>query len=182
VHKYIVAVNNNNGHHHVVPAITVNLYVALIIVLTLLAGAFGVKYVHLRLAMDRYQYLARVLGASQVTPDSSPTYAALILEGIAYQQPGQLQAYISTVSKELGKDVVVVDTQKKILADKFPANIGSIYTYDKGNEVTQTLKDGSGRMFFERSPDYPDGIQELVLPIKNAQGTITGALLVQTSR
>lgn len=181
-----MAVNNNNHHdhpnHHLVPIFTVNLYIALIVILVLIVGVLSLKYVHLKFAMERYTFWTRVMGASQVTPDNTIDYANLILDGISYQQIGQLQSYINAVSRDLNRDVEVVDIQKKILADKIPANIGLIYNYDKNNELTQTLKDGSVRKVFERSPDYPDGIWLLVLPIKNTQGIITGALLIQSPK
>lgn len=181
-----MAVNNNNHHdhpnHHLVPIFTVNLYAALIVVLVLIVGVLSIKYIHLKLAMERYTYWTRAVNASQVTSDNTPDYANLILDGISYQQPGQLQSYVSAVSKDLNRDVEVVDTQKKVIADKFSVNIGLVYSYDKNNEVTQTLRDGVSRKVFERSPDYPDGIWLLVLPIKNAQGAITAALLIQTPR
>ena len=75
-------------------------------------------------------------------------------------------------------DIVVVDTGKKIVADTIAANVGTPFTEDTGNEVGMTLKDGKPRIFVEKSKDYPQGLRQEVLAVKDKAGTIVGAVVV----
>lgn len=94
--------------------------------------------------------------------------------------PSALQKYISLLSSQTGRDIVILDKNNKILADTVPANIGNTYFFDEGI-IAKTLFDGIPRSFIEKSADYPDGITETVVQMKDANGTIIGTLLISSS-
>lgn len=94
--------------------------------------------------------------------------------------PSSLQKYVSLLSSKTGRDIVVLDKNNKILADTVPANVGTTYAFDEGL-IAKTLFDGVPRSFLEKSTDYPDGITETVVQVKDANGTIIGTLLISSS-
>jgi sensor histidine kinase regulating citrate/malate metabolism len=93
----------------------------------------------------------------------------------------ELQSYVDTVSRQTGRDVVVVDNKKKILADTFAANAGKAYGEDKDGEVAKTIADGQARTFIEKSADYPGGIEQNVISFKD-HGTVAGAVIISNSK
>lgn len=92
----------------------------------------------------------------------------------------ELQAYVSKLSRQTGRDIVVIDTHEMILADTISQNVGKYYTYANG-EDEEAMKSGSSRRFTEKSTDYPDEIDEVVVPIRSTLGTTIGALIMSTS-
>lgn len=113
-----------------------------------------------------------VIAATIVTvPANSP----LIKQGPA------LETYIQTLANQTKRDIVVVDTSRNILADSVPANVGKKYTSDTQDEISKTLGDGIARNFIEKSIDYPNGIEETVIAIKNPQGATVGAIIISPS-
>lgn len=93
----------------------------------------------------------------------------------------ELQVYVETVSKQTGRDIVIVDSKKKILADTFAANVGQMYGEDKDSEVVKTIADGQARSFVEKSVDYPSGVEENVISFKD-HGTVVGAVIISNSK
>lgn len=92
----------------------------------------------------------------------------------------ELQKYIDALSKATNRDIVVIDKNEMILADTVSANVGKVYTYSADADRA-TMKDGLSRRFTEISKDYPSGIDEVVVPIKDVSGVVEGALLMSTS-
>ena len=119
-------------------------------------------------ANDVAKVLADTIG---LTPSTQPLYT----------QPTELQLYVNTLSKDVDRDIVVMDVNKNIIADTVAANKGTTYGYDNQGEVMATMKDGKIRSFIEKSTDYTQGITEMVYQLKNAQGGVVGALLVSTA-
>ncbi len=91
-----------------------------------------------------------------------------------------LQKLVSLLSHQTGRDIVVEDTHQFVLADTLPANVGKMYT-NGGNADLQTIKDGKPRRFTEKSPDYPAGVDEVVVPVKDSNGVTVGAVIMSTS-
>lgn len=174
---------------HNVPTITLNLYFVLIALLILCCFILGAKYAHLKLAVNQYTQATMMhnmmrpqwIGANDSVKVIADTIALTPSTQPLFTQPVALQEYVTTVSKDLDRDIVVMDTNKNILADTVAANKGTTYGYDAQGEVAATIKDGKQRLFVEKSTDYTQGINEMVYPLKNAQGTTIGALLVSTS-
>lgn len=96
-----------------------------------------------------------------------------------YTNPQNLQEYVKDFHEIVKLDLVVVDRNKKILADAISHNGGTIFDHDQGNEVGQTIQDGVARTFIEKSPDYPKGIKQLVIPFKSEQGETLGAVIIE---
>lgn len=96
-----------------------------------------------------------------------------------YRQQAMLSEYIRDFHREFGHDIVVVDKDKNILWDAIEANIGTTYVHDLENEVGMTIKDGVARAFIEKSVDYPQGIRELVVPIRTRDGSNAGAVIFE---
>ena len=97
------------------------------------------------------------------------------------KQGEALESYIKKISSQTERDIVVTDAGRKILADTFSSNVGKNYSQDKGGEVERTIGDGNPRTFLEKSSDYPGGVNQTVIAIKNAQGATIGALIISNS-
>lgn len=97
-----------------------------------------------------------------------------------FYQPTALAEYLSTYSQATKRDVVVIDVQGTILADSIAENVGRRWTQDKSGEVMLTIQDGKPREFEEISADYPNGLMQVVVPLKDDAGKIIGAVVLST--
>jgi len=175
--------------HVSVHAVTVHIYQIAVGLLLLTLLVLGLKYLHLKLSVRHYTQSAIWQQMNQQPVANVTDVASLIATTIGqypstqpmYTQPLVLENYVATLSKELKRDVVVMDTTRKILADTVVGNMGSKYTSDTNNEIGKTIEDGNTRSFTETSKDYPSGLSEIVFPVKNDKGQIVGAVLVSTS-
>ena len=91
-----------------------------------------------------------------------------------------LQKLVSLLAHQTGRNIIVENTNQIILADSITANDGKTYLHGQ-NMDAQTMRDGMPRRFTEKSTDYPAGIDEVVVPLKDASGKIIGALIMSTS-
>lgn len=89
-----------------------------------------------------------------------------------------IQGQVSAIHDHFRRNIVVVDVKKRIIADAIPANAGTIYSHDSGDEVGKTLRDGNPRRFVEKSADYSGGAKQVVVPI-SPDNTIVGAVIVE---
>lgn len=96
-----------------------------------------------------------------------------------FENKAQLQTYVQSLSKGFKRSIVVLDSNKKILASGISAEVGSVYQKDPLHEVEQTLKDGKPRGFVEKK-DKVTGALVVVLAVKNSSG-IKGAVIFSTS-
>lgn len=168
-------------HHH-------NLLLLCILALFLILGFLALKYlwvkssfyensVKLQSGIQKYQQLnsiedAQILATTLISlPSGNPLF----------RQPRELQKYIKTLSENTGRNIVVLDSKKKVLADANEGNVGEVYEHDEDGEVGKTILDAEPRAFIERSEEYPNGINQTVIQVKNASGTIVGALIVSSS-
>ncbi|MDD5134648.1 MAG: ATP-binding protein [Phycisphaerae bacterium] len=107
-------------------------------------------------------------------------------ETLPFVEKGKLQKYVETLSQTIGRDIVVVDLNKIIIADIASEieSIGEEFTYDLGDEVRQTMRDGKPRVFKEISEDVPEGVSLVVVPLAESRrgdqkaGQIIGAVIV----
>jgi len=93
-----------------------------------------------------------------------------------------LQDFIASVHKLAGRDIVVVDASKVDIGDVPGAqqDVGKRFDHDPNNEVGLTIADGQERTFTEISALYPDGIESLVLPLREDRpGGFRGALVIE---
>ncbi|MEU4688674.1 EAL domain-containing protein [Actinoplanes sp. NPDC023714] len=116
--------------------------------------------------------------------------AADIGNGLPIDTPGEipiplyysqtaLDNYLQRMHETQRRDLVVVDSGKYILGDVVPENIGTTFDHDPGNEVGKTIADGVPRVFVEVSEDYPDGIKQVVVPMRSAVGASLGAVVLE---
>lgn len=172
-----------------VHAVTIHIYTVIIAVLVVLLAFVSLKYLHLKFAVHQFTEGAIMMNTNQQPAGSISDYASILATTVAsypqanplYTQPAALQNYVATLSKELDRDIVVLDTSRKVLADTVAANVGTNYSYDMYHEIDQTLKDGQARTFTEKSVDYKDGISELVVPMKDANNKVIGAVIVSNT-
>jgi hypothetical protein len=160
-----------------VHAFTVHLYTIAVVVLLLLLGLLGLKYIHLKLAVKNYTKAAMYINTMSKPTGYISDYAIIVANSVSKMPEASMQAYVADLGKTLSRDIVVVDKNQKILADVVAANRGSTYTYGSQDEVKMTIADGKTRKFEERGVDYPNGIWQIVVPTKDASGNITGAVI-----
>ena len=130
------------------------------------------------LAVAETKQVAKVMAAS-IADTTSDNQKDTSLEKAG--KSGELQHYTNLLHDLQKRDIVVVDRQKLDLADAVPKSVGTPYTDDRGNEVQQTLQDGSVRTFIEKNDEHPQGIKQIVVPLKTKQAQINGALILEWS-
>ena len=97
-----------------------------------------------------------------------------------YNDRPQLRDYVQRMHKLQGRDIVVLDTNRLILADAEPADDDTFYSWDGGNEVALTVLDQKPRAFIEYSDDSgPAGIREVVVPLVDGQDVTLGAVIFE---
>jgi hypothetical protein len=166
-----------------VHAFTVHIYAIAITVLLLLLLLLGVKYWHLKLSVNKYTASTIWMNQQEKPMGQISDYALIIANGASgYVSSEDLQNYVTTLSTDLKRDIVILDKTRKVLADTIVSNKGTTYSFDSKNEIHSTLSDGKIRLFEERSKDYPNGVWQVVVPMKNTKGEITGAVLVSNTQ
>ena len=165
-----------------VHAVTIHIYTIAVIVLLLLLAVLGIKYLHLKLSVAKYTQSTIWMNSQGKPTGQISDYAVIIAQSVSDIPVAGLQNYVTSLSKQLKRDIVIVDKSDKILADTIPANNGKTYEHDVNNEVRMTIEDGKTRSFQEKSTDYPGGISEIVVPVKNAKGDTTGAVIISDSQ
>jgi len=93
--------------------------------------------------------------------------------------PENLQSFITQLHASQRRDVEIVDLDQRILVDAILEDVGTVLTHDPGDEVRLTIQDGQPRTFVETSSDYPQGIRQLVTPLKDPTGKIIGATIIE---
>jgi hypothetical protein len=90
----------------------------------------------------------------------------------------ELQRDLAVLHELDGRDVFIVDSNKQILADSDPTEVGSIYRWDTEDEVSRTVADGTPRTFMETNRSHPHGVRQFVVPLQIANATV-GALILE---
>lgn len=154
----------------------------IIVGLILLILAVSAKYLTAKKIMLSYNNLA-TRQAAQSTAEQAKIIATTIttqpsITSPLYLAPAQLEAHIILLSKQLERDIVIIDTERTILADTVPANVGSKYTEDDNKAIDQTLQQGRFGTFVENSRDYPKGLAEVVIPLLDTKNQTVGAVIL----
>jgi signal transduction histidine kinase/CheY-like chemotaxis protein len=113
--------------------------------------------------------LAFTLAAEDTTNQRHPIYEDHTL----------LQAQIEALHTMQERDMEVLGVDKMIWADAVAEDVGNPFDVDDGGAVSQTLADGQTRTFIEISPDYPDGVKQIVVPLKSRTGATVGAVILE---
>jgi diguanylate cyclase (GGDEF)-like protein/PAS domain S-box-containing protein len=96
-----------------------------------------------------------------------------------YQRPAELADYIADLHEQQDRDVVVVDRDRRVLGDAVPADVGSVFVEDPGDEVGAAVRTGATSTFIEHSADSPSGIRQVVVPLRTAANLIVGAVVLE---
>ena len=147
--------------------------------LTGVVGAVGdrpkVKKITETLAIKEAEHVAQVIAISIAHHSSYDQ------KSIALEPSNDLQSYIMLLHKLQKRDIEVVNRQKLIVADAVPEDVGTVLEDDQGKEVEQTMQDGIPRTYLEKSADYPQGVNLIVIPLKVNQNKIDGAVILEYS-
>ena len=93
-----------------------------------------------------------------------------------------LQQYVEGLRALYQRDIVIVDAQKRGLADADAAEVGEVFNHDLANEVGQTIQDGQPRLFVERNDKHPAGAKQITVPLHqgaDGRGVIVGAVILE---
>jgi diguanylate cyclase (GGDEF)-like protein/PAS domain S-box-containing protein len=93
-------------------------------------------------------------------------------------KPG-LAAYLKRLHDLQDRDIVVVDKNEIILADAEPEEAGRAFAEDDNHQVRDTIADGKLRLFVEHSADFPQGIEQVVVPLTGPGNAIKGAVVLE---
>jgi len=103
--------------------------------------------------------------------------------GNALSKPEYLQNYVDGLHALQGRDIVFVDSNKRGIADADKQSVGEVFNEGPGNEVGQTILDGVVRTFIERDQQHPQGIKQIVVPLRvnqaDSESAIVGAAIVE---
>ena len=93
--------------------------------------------------------------------------------------PPALRAYVLRLHDLQHRDLLVVDRDRRVVADVVPDDVGQVYDGDTGNQVAATVADGRPRVFAERGGDRPEPMKQVVVPVVGAAGSIDGAVILE---
>ncbi len=129
------------------------------------------------LAVNQLEVAARVAATKEAEHLASVLGFALMSD--ANQLDPSAQELVTRLHETQERDVVLVDLHKRILADSIPPAPGEIFTEDQRDEVNATIRDGDVRVFVEISKDHPNGIKQIVAPVKSKSGQTLGAVILE---
>jgi diguanylate cyclase (GGDEF)-like protein len=107
-----------------------------------------------------------------------------VAPGQAPAQGPALQQYLAGLEGLYRRDLFVVDTGRRILADVEPDEVGTVFDKDRGDEIGRTLRDGRPRTFEERAAGRAGAARLVVVPIRDQGATgggIVGAVALEYS-
>lgn len=162
----------------------------LLVCLALVAAVVVLVFKHERLKSAMYFFANNAAIASKqkyvgadATEDAqmfATTIANVPAEKVLFDDKANLQRAVALLSRQTGRAIVVMNISEVIVADSIAGNVGKTYAYGHGMDVA-TMRDGQPRRFTEESVDYPSGVDEVVVPVKDATGKIVGAVVMSTS-
>lgn len=108
-----------------------------------------------------------------------------VAQALAYGasfDPEGLQSFVRGLDELYKRDIVIVDLERKGVADADAEELGLTYAHDSDNEVGLTLRDGRIRTFLEKNERHPEGLSQIVVPLYSrgrAAGVPVGALILE---
>ena len=97
------------------------------------------------------------------------------------KDPAFLQAYVSKLHRFYKRDLFIVDTNRRIVADANKPDQGKIYTGDANQSVVKTISDGQARTFVETTASGER--RQVVVPFRRDQASddsmIVGAVVFE---
>jgi len=102
---------------------------------------------------------------------------------IGLDNPVFLQHYITDLNALRKRGVVILDLNRKGIANANPGEVGQLFAHDHGNEVVKTLNDGQPRTFIETNDLHPEGAHQVVVAMRQhrtgSTGPIIGAIVLE---
>jgi two-component system sensor histidine kinase/response regulator len=89
------------------------------------------------------------------------------------------QEILAKLHEMQGRDVVLLDIDKRVFADADPSEVGTSFTQDPGGEVAATIRDRQVRTFIETGDKHPEGIMQIVVPVEGKSGQVIGAVIME---
>ncbi len=129
------------------------------------------------LAVNR-QHAAAVAAAVKEAEDVARV-VSFLFTGPADQHSKSAQEIVDKLHATQGRDVVLMDAHRLVLADADPAEVGKPFTQDPGHEVGATIKDRKVRTFIEADEIRPGGIMQIVVPVESEDGDVIGAVILE---
>jgi diguanylate cyclase (GGDEF)-like protein/PAS domain S-box-containing protein len=129
-----------------------------------------------RAAVAEAEQVARGI-AREIAHGLAPDVVGGAPTPLVSNQPA-LVAYLVRLHELQERDIVVVDLDKRVLADAEPTDVDSRYP-DEGNEVGATIADGRPRVFIENVPGEQDDIRQVVVPLTDLAGDTQGAVILE---
>jgi PAS domain S-box-containing protein len=119
------------------------------------------------------EHVAQTIGQSIAvhlldSPDSSLDYAGL-----------ELQKLVDALHRSGGREVLVVDLKKRIVADASAARVGQLFNGARGAVVDSTLRDGLTRRLTTSDSAHRHGIRHVVVPLVTERDATVGAVIVE---
>ncbi len=90
----------------------------------------------------------------------------------------QLQQYVTSMHNKWGRDVFILDLNKRILADADPAEVENLFN-DPSGSVDATLQDGIPRTFVETIGDK--NIRQVVIRLQDENRRSIGGIILEYS-
>src|ERR1700728_4492076 len=94
-------------------------------------------------AINRQEKTARSAAVTEARNVARALALAVISD--SNQLDSSAEAIVKRLHATEKRDIVIMDTHKRILADAMPESIGQVYIEDEHDEVASTIKDGNER-------------------------------------
>lgn len=107
-----------------------------------------------------------------------------LARAVAYAALGNehLQQYVEGLYAIYGRHIVILDAQKRGIADTNATEIGAVFSHDAADEVSKTITDGQVRLFVERNANRSEGARQIIVPRYqggDVHGSIVGAVILE---
>ena len=129
------------------------------------------------IAVNRLQATATV----SVTREAQDVarVVSLLLASDSKELSSSAQEIVAKLHQTQGRNVVLIDSNQKVLADALPSRIGKRFAEDADNAVAATIRDRQVRTFVEVSHEYPVGVKQIVVPVEGESGRVIGAVVLE---
>jgi PAS domain S-box-containing protein len=123
-------------------------------------------------------YRQRAAGMLEATSEAEEDARVLatIVSADSQKTRDPAEAVSRYMFDDRGRDVEVLDTHRRVIADAHPEEVGGLSDHPE-KEVDLTLSDGQVRTFADRNPGSQEAMKEIVVPIKAESGQVTGAVI-----
>ena len=149
---------------------------AILASLVLAAAAFAGWYVNVRAQRAHEELQSRVRDTAITLAQAATHSSAKAAHRL--EPTSELADLVAALARQLARETVLVDSDKKVIAHSFPFHVGSQFADDPRNEVGLTLQDGTVRNFVELTGGDPPRVYRLVAPVVSEAGPIVGAAVV----